>query len=106
MAISPHRVGYIQAMGFVIQELKNGVPMSIASLSQKLNIDRRTVGKVIDTLLEVQETLVNHEIQTTRVGKNFVIEFKRRASRARKMLSNTLSVVKRKSRFSKLKRGG
>ena len=106
MATPPQRVGYLQAMGFVVQELKQGVPMSIASLSKKLKIDRRTVGKVIDTLLEVQETLVNHEIRTTRVGKNFEIEFKKRAGRARKMLSNTLSVVKRRSRFSILKRRG
>jgi len=106
MAITPHRVGYLQAMGFVIDELKNGSPMTISSLSQKLNIDRRTIGKVIDALLEVQETLVNHEIQTTRIGKNFVIEFHKRANKVREILSNTISVVKRKSNFSILKRSG
>lgn len=105
MALTPHRVGYLQALGFVIEELKNGIPMSISSLSQKLNIDRRTIGKVIDALLEVQETLVNHEIQTTRRGKNFVIEFKKRANNVLQILSNTLTVVKRKSSFSILKRG-
>lgn len=105
MAVTPHRVGYLQAMGFVISELKNGVPMSISSLSQKLNIDRRTVGKVIDALLEVQETLINHEIKTTRIGKNFVIEFKKRANSVLRIISQTLSVVKRKSSFSILRRG-
>ncbi|MHA1169919.1 MAG: hypothetical protein ACTSRU_18990 [Candidatus Hodarchaeales archaeon] len=105
MTLTPHRVGYLQAMGFVIEELKNGIPMSISLLSQKLNIDRRTIGKVIDALLDVQETLVNHEIQTTRSGKNFVIEFKKRANNVLQILSNTLSVVKRKSSFSILKRG-
>ena len=106
MTITPQRIGYLQALGFVIAELKKGVPMTISSLSQKLNIDRRTVGKVIDGLLEVQETLVDHEIKTTRTGKNFVIEFNKRANRLRKTLSNTLSVVKRKTRFSILKRSG
>ncbi len=106
MALTPHRIGYLQALGFIIEELKNGIPMSISSLSKKLNIDRRTVGKVIDGLLAVQETLVNHEIQTTRTGKSFVIAFKKRASKVRSILSKTLSVVKRKSNFSILKRSG
>ena len=99
-------MGYLQALGSVIEELKLGIPMTISSLSQKLNIDRRTVGKVIDSLLEVQETLVTHEIKTTRTGKNFIIEFKKRAGKVRTLLSNTLSVVKRKSSFSILKRSG
>ena len=106
MAITSHRIGYLQALGFVIEELKNGIPLSISLLSKKLNIDRRTIGKVIDALLEVQETLVNHEIRTTRIGKNFVIEFKKRANKVRNILSNTLTVVRRKSSFSILKRSG
>lgn len=106
MTFTPHRIGYLQALGFVIEELKNGIPMSISTLSHKLSIDRRTIGKVIDTLLEVQETLVNHEIQTTRTGKRFMIEFKKRAGIVRKSLSKTLSVVKRRSSLSIKKRSG
>ena len=98
MSISPHRVGYLDAMSLVIAELKKGIPLSIASLSKKLDVDRRTVGKVIDSLLDIQDALINQEIITARRGRRFVIQFKKRTAKVRKLLSDAKSVVRRRSR--------
>ncbi len=78
--------------------------MSIGDLSTKLNIDRRTVGRIVDILLDVQETLSTQEITTIREGRRFVIGFKRRTAQARQMLKSTKDVVRRKTSFSILKR--
>ncbi|MCK5266287.1 MAG: hypothetical protein KAR03_11830 [Candidatus Thorarchaeota archaeon] len=92
------------AMSKVIEELKSGVSMSIGDLSTKLNIDRRTVGRIVDILLDVQETLSTQEITTKREGRRFVIGFKRRTTQVRQMLKSTKDVVRRKTSFSILKR--
>lgn len=92
------------AMSKVIEELKSGVPMSIGGLSAKLGIDRRTVGRIVDVLLDVQETLVTQEITTQRKGRRFVIGFRQRTDQARQMLASAKDVVRRKTSFSILKR--
>ena len=92
------------AMSKVIEELKSGVPMSIGALSTKLGIDRRTVGRIVDILLDVQETLSTQEIKTERKGRRFVIGFKQRTDQARQMLASAKDVVRRKTSFSILKR--
>jgi predicted transcriptional regulator len=92
------------AMSQVIEELKSGVPMSIGALSKKLGIDRRTVGRIVDILLDMQETLTTQEIKTRRVGRRFVIEFNQRTAQVRKMLQSTYDVVRRKTSFTILKR--
>ena len=95
---------YFIAMSKVIEELKKGTPMSIGALSRKLGIDRRTVGRVVDILLDVQEALANQEISTHRVGRRFVIEFKQRTAQARNILKSAHDVVRRKTSFTILKR--
>jgi len=92
------------AMSRVIEELKSGTPMSIGELSRKLNIDRRTVGRIVDILLDVQETLATQQIKTRRVGRRFQIMFEQRTAQARKILSDAQSVVRRKTSFTILKR--
>ena len=92
------------AMSKVIEELKSGVPMSIGALSNKLGIDRRTVGRIVDILLDVQETLSTQEIKTERKGRRFVIGFRQRTDQARHMLASAKDVVRRKTSFSILKR--
>ncbi|MFX1606223.1 MAG: hypothetical protein ACFFDD_09960 [Promethearchaeota archaeon] len=91
------RVGYGEAMRAVIRELSNGTPMSISALSKKLSIDRRTISNVIDLLLDVQEVLVSKKIDTTRMGRRFVIKFNNRTAATRKKLESVLSVVRRKT---------
>ncbi len=78
--------------------------MSIGDLSTKLGIDRRTVGRIVDILLDVQETLSTQEITTQREGRRFVIGFKQRTKRARHLLKSAKDVVRRKTSFSILKR--
>ena len=92
------------AMSQVIEELKLGVPMSIGELSKKLGVDRRTVGRIVDILLDVQETLATQEINTKRVGRRFLISFNRRTAQARKILQSAHGVVRRKTTFTILKR--
>lgn len=107
MPISPiltNSPKYFIAMSKVIEELKTGSPMSIGALSKKLSIDRRTVGRIVDILLDVQETLTTQEIKTKRVGRRFVIEFNQRTANARKVLQSAQSVVRRKTSFTILKR--
>ncbi|MBE0525680.1 hypothetical protein E4H12_02375 [Candidatus Thorarchaeota archaeon] len=107
MSISPNLSNspkLFVAMSQVIEELKSGVPMSIGELSQKLGIDRRTVGRIVDILLDVQETLVTREIKTKRVGRRFLIEFNQRTAHARRVLQSAQGVVRRRTAFSILKR--
>jgi predicted transcriptional regulator len=92
------------AMSKVIEELKSGVPMSIGELSRKLGIDRRTVGRIVDILLDVQETLVTREIKTKRVGRKFLISFNHRTERARRILQSAHDVARRRTSFTILKR--
>jgi len=92
------------AMSKVIEELKSGVPMSIGELSRKLGIDRRTVGRIVDILLDVQETLATREIKTKRVGRRFLISFNQRTAQARAVLQSAHNVVRRRTNFSILKR--
>lgn len=78
--------------------------MSIGDLSTKLGIDRRTVGRIVDILLDVQETLSTQEITTQRKGRRFVIGFRQRTEQARHLLKSAKDVVRRKTSFSILKR--
>ena len=98
MSIPPvSRIGYPEAIKLVLNELANGVPMSISALSRKLNIDRRTVGKVIDMLIDVQSVLSEKQLETERIGRRFVIRFKERTAKARDLLDNAKVVVRRKA---------
>ena len=99
MAISSvPRVGYGDAMRAVMAELANGSPMSISTLSKKLNIDRRTIANAIDLLLDVQDVLVSKRIETTRIGRRFIIKFQNHAAETRRRLQSALQVVRRKTK--------
>ena len=99
------RVGIPEAMSRIIELLKQGRPMSIASLSKETRIDRRTVSKVIDMLLDVQDTLRSLEIQTDRLGRKFVIRFKERTAKAREILTSAkVKVTKRRVQLPRRKK--
>lgn len=101
------RIGIPEAMSRIIDVLKQGKPMSIAGLSKETNVDRRTVSKVIDMLLDVQETLRSLEIQTNRKGRQFIIRFKERTARALEILSSARAkVAKRRVQLSRQKEPG
>ena len=96
---SVERVGYIDAMARIIRELRNGVPLSIGELSQKLDIDRRTVGRVIDVLLDIQEAFNSQSITTEKRGRRFLVAFKERGAAVRESLKSATQVVRRNTRF-------
>jgi len=96
---SIERVGYIDAMSQIIRELKNGVPLSIGELSQNLDIDRRTVGRVIDILLDIQETFNSQSITTEKRGRRFLVAFKERGAAIRESLKSATEVVRRNTQF-------
>ena len=99
------RIGIPEAMSRIISVLKKGKPMSIASLSKETNVDRRTVSKVIDMLLDVQETLRSLEIQTDRLGRQFIIRFKERTAKALEILVSAKSkVTKRRVKLPRLRK--
>jgi predicted transcriptional regulator len=99
------RVGIPEAMSRIIEVLKQGKPMSIASLSKEVRIDRRTVSKVIDMLLDMQDILRALEIQTDRIGRRFVIKFNERTAKAREILTAAKEkVTKRRVRLSRRKK--
>jgi DNA-binding MarR family transcriptional regulator len=99
------RVGLPEAMSRIIAVLKQGKPMSIASISKETHVDRRTVSKVIDLLLDMQETLHSLEIQTNRMGRKFMIGFKERTAKAREILASTKAkVAKRRVKLPRRKR--
>ncbi|MCK4280015.1 MAG: hypothetical protein KAW94_05525 [Candidatus Thorarchaeota archaeon] len=96
---SIERVGYVDAMARIIMELRNGVPLSIGDLSQKLDIDRRTVGRVIDVLLDIQETFNSQSITTEKRGRRFLVAFKERGASIRESLRSATEVVRRNTQF-------
>jgi len=96
---SVERVGYIDAMARIIAELRNGVPLSIGELSRKLDIDRRTVGRVIDVLLDIQETFNSLSITTEKSGRRFLVAFKKRGASIRESLKSATQVVRRNTQF-------
>lgn len=96
---SIQRVGYIDAMAQIVEELKNGVPLSIGDLSKKLDIDRRTVGRVIDVLLDIQETFNSQSLTTEKRGRSFLVAFRERGSAIREILRSATNVVRRNTQF-------
>jgi hypothetical protein len=85
------RTGFETIVRGVLDELESGVDMSIAKLSRKLGVDRRSVSKVIDLLLDIQSSLVSHQIETKKTGRAFIIRFNYRT----RELTNSLKAALR-----------
>ncbi|MHA3963692.1 MAG: hypothetical protein AM325_009145 [Candidatus Thorarchaeota archaeon SMTZ1-45] len=80
LPLTASRVDLGQAMTAVLQVLKNKPSMSIAGISKATGIDRRTVGKAVDLILNVQKNLVTQKIEKEKVGKAWVISLKKKTS--------------------------
>ncbi len=93
------RVGLVEAMRAVIEAIRQQEhPLSISALSRLTGVDRRTVGKVLDILLDLQETLAEGVIETERVGRRFVVWFRERTAQARRAFKNAVHVVRRNTK--------
>ena len=84
------RTGFETIVRGVLDELESGVDMSIAKLSRKLEVDRRSVSKVIDLLLDIQSSLLSHQIETKKTGRAFLIKFNNRTRELTKSLKESL----------------
>lgn len=80
LPLSSPRVDLSLAMKAILQVLKDAPSMSIASIAQATGIDRRTVTKALDMILNVQETLSNRRVEKEKVGKMWVISLKKKTT--------------------------
>ena len=84
------RTGFETIVRGVLIELESGVDISIAKLSRKLGVDRRSVSKVIDLLLDIQSSLVSYQIETKKTGRAFLIRFSNRTRELTRSLRESL----------------
>jgi hypothetical protein len=80
LPLNSPRVDLAKAMVAVLQVLKDAPSMSIAGISQATGIDRRTVGKAIDLIMNVQKSLTTQRIEKKKVGKKWVISLRKKTS--------------------------
>ena len=102
MPISPDvpsipRVGIPEAVTKIIEELRNGTTLSISGLAKKTGVDRRTVDKVVDMLVSVQEVLTNLQIEKDRVGRSYVVRLQARREQARRLFKSAKERVRRRN---------
>ena len=72
------RVDFPQAIVDVLAALKEVPSISISGLAKKTGIDRRTVAKAIDLIMNVQDSLATTKIDRRKEGKMWVISMTNR----------------------------
>jgi predicted regulator of amino acid metabolism with ACT domain len=77
----------------IIAQLVKGVPMSISKLARKTGLDRRTVGKVLELLLKVQDTLFSYKLEIDRVGNTYVVKLREMVEELRRSVGSTIEIV-------------
>ncbi|MFW9809442.1 MAG: hypothetical protein ACFFE6_08695 [Candidatus Thorarchaeota archaeon] len=80
LPLSAPRVDLAKAMVAVLQALKEAPSLSIAGISKATGIDRRTVAKAVDLILNVQRSLASQRMEKEKVGKRWVISLRKRTS--------------------------
>ncbi|RLI52390.1 MAG: hypothetical protein DRO93_15070 [Candidatus Thorarchaeota archaeon] len=90
------RVGLPEAISRVMEALKTVHSASISSLARATGLDRRTVSKAIDLLLQIQEGLRNQEITKIRIGRSYLIQLREHAEKARDLFSAVRRRLQRK----------
>ncbi|MBD3157871.1 MAG: hypothetical protein GF309_03690 [Candidatus Lokiarchaeota archaeon] len=81
------RIGLPEAMDRVLNTLSEGVSYSISKLSRKTGLDRRTVDKVIDILLDVQKTLKKKTLTKKKAGRSYAIKLRNGIEHAKERFS-------------------
>ncbi len=74
------RIGIPEAMSRVIELLLKGHALSISAISRATSLDRRTVGKVLDMLFDVQESLRGKEVMRDKLGNSYVVRLRQLTS--------------------------
>ena len=72
------RVDFPQAIVDVLTALKEVPSISISGLARQTGIDRRTVSKAIDLIMQVQDSLATKKIDRRKEGKMWVISMRNR----------------------------
>ena len=72
------RVDFPQAIVDVLSALKEVPSISISGLARQTGIDRRTVSKAIDLIMQVQDSLATKKIDRRKEGKMWVISMRNR----------------------------
>lgn len=80
LPLSAPRVDLAKAMVAVLQALKEAPSLSITGISKATGIDRRTVAKAVDLILNVQRSLASQRMEKEKVGKRWVISLRKRTS--------------------------
>ncbi len=88
MSDEPIRVSLPEAIQRVLSVLRETSTASIASLSRATGLDRRTVTKVIDVIMEVQSNLQNLELAKLKDGKRYIIRLQERTEQARALFDS------------------
>lgn len=89
----PVRIPLPDATMMIIAQLVKGVPMSISKLARKTGLDRRTVGKVLELLLKVQDTLFSYKLEIDRVGNTYVVKLREMVEELRRSVGSTIEIV-------------
>ncbi|NWF95820.1 MAG: hypothetical protein HXY34_06725 [Candidatus Thorarchaeota archaeon] len=85
------RMAFPDAMREVLKVLKDlgeDASLSIAAIARKTGIDRRTVDKVVATILEIQDTLRAQTVLKHKVGRSYVVKLIERSERVRDAISS------------------
>ena len=90
---SSSRVDFPQAILDVLAALKEVPAISISGLAQRTGIDRRTVAKAIDLIMNVQDSLATTKISRRKEGKMWVIS---RTNRTIEFFQSAISRLKRR----------
>lgn len=93
---SPHsspRIDFPQAIVDVLATLKEVPSISISGLARKTGIDRRTVSKAIDLIMNVQDSLATAKISRRKEGKMWVIS---RTNRTIEFFQGAITKLKRR----------
>ncbi len=81
--MNPPRVGLPDAITRVLQALQEMSQSTISGLARATGLDRRTVAKVIEVLLQVQESMRGMELARVRSGRHYLIQLREQTERAR-----------------------
>ncbi|TFG10222.1 hypothetical protein EU538_02540 [Candidatus Thorarchaeota archaeon] len=89
------RVGIPDAVNKVLSVLSEGSRFSISDLARRTGLDRRTVDKVLEMILEVQRTLSIKKLTKKRIGRSYAVSLRERTKKAKDLISEAGKRLKR-----------
>ncbi|TFF91366.1 hypothetical protein EU545_04365 [Candidatus Thorarchaeota archaeon] len=82
------RVGIPDAVSKVLRVLSEGASFSVSELARKTGLNRRTVDKVLDMVLEVQKTLSFKKLTKKKFGRSYAVKLRERTRKAKEFISD------------------